>query len=129
MTYKNITKEVFKEKDALKLIEMVKNNKHISEIMKEFDFKNTEQLKSYYINALIETGSKLLIKNKENNKSDRDSANNIKKFNITFNKIVEIDMEYYEDNKDEYFSFLDFIVSTECNDWIIEEEWKIEELN
>jgi hypothetical protein len=115
-----------KKVDGAKLIKMVENGKTKNEIMKEFNLKNDSELKSHYINALVEASKKL------NSKKRVDVikvTENTKKFNITFNKIVEIDMNYYEDNKDEYSSFLEFIVVTECTDWLNEDEWKIEEVN
>jgi hypothetical protein len=42
--------------DAKKLVKMVKDETHQQEIMKAFGFKTSAQVKTAYMNALIETG-------------------------------------------------------------------------
>jgi AbrB family looped-hinge helix DNA binding protein len=51
-----------KKVDSAKLVEAIESGKRQSEVMKEFNFKSATQLKSYYLNALIDTGKAPEIK-------------------------------------------------------------------
>jgi hypothetical protein len=114
-----------KEVDRAKLIKMVENGKNRSEIMKEFEFNTASEFKTHYLNALMESADKLQSKRE---KDEIKVMDNMKKFSVTFKKVVEIDINFYEDNKDDYFSFLDFVIQSEIGNGIIEDEWKIEEV-
>ena len=51
-----------KKIDGAKLIKMIESGKHQSEIMKEFKLSTSAQLKSHYVDALMQAGKAPQIK-------------------------------------------------------------------
>jgi AbrB family looped-hinge helix DNA binding protein len=51
-----------KKIDGNKLIKMVESGKHQQEIMKEFKFNTTAQIKAHYLDALVGAGKAMGIK-------------------------------------------------------------------
>jgi hypothetical protein len=90
-----------KKIDGNKLIKMVETGKHQQEIMKEFNFNTTAQIKTHYLDALVQAGKATGIKSgrgKATTNSTKEAAVS-KRGSVVISKAMIDEMGFKEGSK------------------------------
>jgi hypothetical protein len=84
-----------------KLMKMIESGKNKEEVMKEFNFKTSTQLKSHYLNALMEYGKAPIINDSIKNKTNKRKILNFIEYFIEYKKDRDQRKIFIENNFDE----------------------------